>query len=161
MWKLTSHAGNVDVLFHTAALCDYRVQSIHSEKGEPMSGMGKLPTREGNLLLTLEPTTKVLPQLRGLFPKAKLVGWKYEIEGVRSDVIAKAKRQLAECQTDACVMNGAAWGEGFGFITPDSQATLVADKNSLCDFLSGWVIKTASAPGDAQRPTPPAPQSPR
>jgi phosphopantothenoylcysteine synthetase/decarboxylase len=158
MWKLTSHAGKVDVLFHTAALCDYRVQSIHSEKGEAMSGMGKLPTREGNLLLTLEPTTKVLPQLRGLFPTAKLVGWKYEIEGERNDVVAKAQRQLEECKTDACVVNGAAWGEGFGFITPNSQPTLVPDKNALCEFLSGWVVKTTAAPQGTQPPPPPAPQ---
>jgi phosphopantothenoylcysteine synthetase/decarboxylase len=158
VWKLTSHAGNVDVLFHTAALCDYRVQSIHNAEGAVMSGMGKLPTREGSLLLTLEPTTKVLPQLRGLFPTAKLVGWKYEIDGTRDDVVAKAQRQLADCRTDACVVNGAAWGEGFGFVTPNSQPALVPDKNALCEFLSGWVVKTTAAPGDAQRATPQAPQ---
>ena len=151
VWKLTSHAGKVDILFHTAALCDYRVQSIQNADGAIMSGLGKLPTREGSLLLTLEPTTKVLPQLRGLFPTAKLVGWKYEIDGTRENVIAKAHRQLTDCKTDACVVNGAAWGDGYGFVTPNNQPTLVPDKNSLCEFLSVWSAKALSEIEDAQR----------
>jgi phosphopantothenate---cysteine ligase (CTP) len=151
VWKLTAHAGKADVVFHTAALCDYRVQSIQGPDGSMISGMGKVPTREGNLLLTLEPTTKVLPQMRGLFPNAKLVGWKYELEGTRPDVIAKAERQLAECNTDACVVNGAAWGDGFGFVTPGSEPTLVPDKTALCEFLSIWVMKAVAESEDAQR----------
>ena len=151
VWKLTAHAGKVDALFHTAALCDYRVQSIQNADGTMISGMGKVPTREGSLLLTLEPTTKVLPQLRGLFPTAKIVGWKYELEGTRENVIAKAERQLVDCKTDACVVNGAAWGDGFGFVTPGNQPTLVPDKTSLCEFLSLWLTK-ADAPVENAKP---------
>ena len=151
VWKLTAHAGNVDVLFHTAALCDYRVHSIQNADGAIMSGMGKLPTREGSLLLTLEPTAKVLPQLRGLFPTAKLGGWKYEIEGTRENVVEKARRQLTDCKTDACVVNGAAWGDGFGFVTPKNEPTLVPDKTALCEFLSVWVTNAVAAIEDAQR----------
>ena len=141
VWKLTGYAGKVDALFHTAALCDYRVQSIEAEKGGEVPVMGKVPSRLGNLILRLEPTTKVLPQLRGLFPEARLVGWKSEIDGGRKDVLAKAEGQIAECKTDACVVNGSGWGDGFGFVTPGAPPVPIPDKAALCDFLTTWLGK--------------------
>ena len=116
--KLQAHAGRVDAIFHAAALCDYRVKSIHAEHGDDLCGAAKIPTRSGALTLELEPTVKVLPQLRALFPQAKIIGWKYELDGTGDDVIDRALRQLAECSSNACVVNGAAWGDGFGF-TPN------------------------------------------
>ena len=143
LWKLTSFAGKADAILHTAALCDYRVQTIKTERGIEVSPMGKVPTRSGNIILHLEPTTKVLPQLRALFPNAKLVGWKYETEGTRPDVMAKAERQLNECKSDACVVNGAGWGEGFGFVTAGGSAELIIDKATLCEYLINWLGRAA------------------
>ena len=57
--------------------------------------------------------------LRGWFPRATIVGWKYEVDGTREQVIEKASRQIFENQTDACVANGPAYGVGFGLVTPD------------------------------------------
>lgn len=151
LWKLGAYAGKVDGLFHTAALCDYRVQSIEQEDGSRLSGMGKVPTRIGNLILKLEPTTKVLPQLRALFPEARLVGWKYELDGDRTSVVAKAERQVRECGTDACVVNGSGWGEGFGFVVPGVPTVPIPDKLALCDFLATWVSRAPAAdPGKAE-----------
>lgn len=146
LWKLTTYAGKVDVIFHTAALCDYRVESVELEDGTEVSVMGKVPTRMGKLLLRLEPTTKVLPQLRPLFPTARIVGWKYELEGHPQSVLAKAERQLAECNTNACVVNGAAWGDGFGFTMPGAPVVTVEDKAALCELLVTWAGKPASTP---------------
>lgn len=143
LWKLTGYAGKADAILHTAALCDYRVRSIENDKGDEVSPMGKVPTRMGTLTLRLEPTTKVLPQLRELFPNAKLVGWKYETDGTRPDVLAKAEHQLAECKTDACVVNGSGWGDGFGFVTPGTEPVTIADKSALCDFLTNWLGQAA------------------
>jgi phosphopantothenoylcysteine synthetase/decarboxylase len=144
VWKLSGYAGKADGLFHTAALCDYRVQSIQTPSGEEVSAMGKVPTKVGDLVLRLEPTTKVLPQLRGLFPAAKLVGWKYETQGSRPDVLAKAEQQLADCKTDACVVNGSGWGDGFGFVTRGVPPVPIPDKAALCDFLTAWLSQPAS-----------------
>jgi len=137
--KLTAQRGRVDAVFHAAALCDYRVKTIHAEHGDAVLGAQKIPTRSGNLTLELEPTIKVLPQLRGLFPKAKIVGWKYELDGTGDDVIDRAMRQLAECGTDACVVNGAAWGDGFGFVVAGKAAVPLKDAGELAGFLVGWV----------------------
>ena len=116
-----------DAIFHAAALCDFRVKG---------AGSGKIPTQSGDLTLTLEPTTKVLPQLRALFPSAKIFGWKFELEGTRDDVLAKAASQLRNCGTDGCVVNGSAWGSGFGVVSSDEAVVEFAGRAELCDWLA-------------------------
>jgi phosphopantothenoylcysteine synthetase/decarboxylase len=119
-----------NAIFHAAALCDFQVASI-----EGGSGMRKIPTRDGALTLHLEPAPKILPHLREWFPRAFIVGWKYELDGDRSAVLAKGVTQIRECHTNACVVNGAAYGEGFGVLFPDGTLTEVADKRGLAAAL--------------------------
>jgi hypothetical protein len=107
-----SRLENIDAIFHAAALCDYRVDQVLSTAGEAMSSP-KFATRDGRLHLVLAPAMKVLPKIRGWFPDAQIVGWKYELAGTRDDAFGKAWKQLRDCQTDACVLNGAAYGDGF------------------------------------------------
>lgn len=144
--RLRARSGGADALFHTAALCDYRVKSVAGADGEVMTA-AKIPTRSGGLTLELEPAAKILPQLRGLFPKARLVGWKYELDGTRADALQRTERQLAECATDACVVNGAAWGDGFGFLQPGRAVIPIASREALATFLADWV----RVPGASQQ----------
>jgi phosphopantothenoylcysteine decarboxylase/phosphopantothenate--cysteine ligase len=76
--------------------------------------------------------------MRVLFPTSILVGWKYELVGTREDALAKAKRQIEENRTDACVVNGRAFGSGFGFCQPDNLRREFRDKTELVRFLSSW-----------------------
>ena len=133
--------GGIGAVFHAAALCDYRVKTVRGADGTPLTA-SKLPTREGELILSLEPAAKLLPRLRALFPTARIVGWKYELDGTRDDALALARRQLDACRSDASVVNGAAWGEGFGFVEPGREAVSFADKPALCAFLSKWLAPT-------------------
>lgn len=119
-----------NAIFHAAALCDFQVAFI-----EGAVGMKKIPTRDGALTLHLEPAPKLLPRLREWFPQAFIVGWKYELDGDRSEALAKGAVQIRECRTDACVVNGAAYGEGFGILLPDGTLTEVADKRGLAAAL--------------------------
>jgi phosphopantothenoylcysteine synthetase/decarboxylase len=119
-----------NAIFHAAALCDFQVASI-----EGAAGMKKIPTRDGALTLHLEPAPKILPRLREWFPQAFIVGWKYELEGDRFAALAKGAAQIRECGTDACVVNGAAYGEGFGILLPNDTLTEVADKRGLATAL--------------------------
>ena len=135
--QLTSE--NIDAIFHAAALCDFKVATVQNPAGQQITS-AKFPTRGENLTLTLAPTTKVLPQLRPLFPKAKIVGWKYELTGSRDEAIAKALNQLAEAKTDACVLNGTAYGPGFLFCTSDVSTSLPT-VNNLCAHLLHWTQK--------------------
>ena len=121
-----------DAFFHAAALCDFEVEEI--EGAEPQN---KLSSCCESLVLRLRPAPKILPTLRGLFPAARIVGWKYELDGSRDDAIARARLQISECGTDACVLNGAAYGEGFGLVLPGAKEIHhFPDKQSLARTLS-------------------------
>jgi phosphopantothenoylcysteine decarboxylase/phosphopantothenate--cysteine ligase len=116
----------VDWVFHAAAVSDFKPGRFCqiSESGKVMglddfnsitkSREGKIDTRQGSFWVEMVPTDKIILRLREWFPKAKLVGWKYEVEGGLESVWQKAKEQVEKCQSDASVVNGPAFGEGFG-----------------------------------------------
>jgi phosphopantothenoylcysteine synthetase/decarboxylase len=131
---------NIDAIFHAAALCDFKVAAVQNPAGETITS-AKFPTRGDHLTLTLAPTTKVLPKLRPLFPKALIVGWKYELTGTRDEAIANAFNQMAVAHTTACVLNGAAYGQGFLFCTPPAASTSLSTPNDLCSHLLHWSEK--------------------
>jgi phosphopantothenoylcysteine synthetase/decarboxylase len=127
----------VAVLFHAAALCDYRVALIQNEKGESLQ-VDKIASRDGSLQVTLEPTPKLIGGLRRLFPATVLVGWKYEVSGTAEELATKGRRQMEEYLTDACVLNGRAYGAGFGMLSRAGEQTHLPDKPALCRFLVDW-----------------------
>jgi len=143
--KFRALAGEeVNAVFHAAAVSDYTFGKIwtRSATGDLSEiKSGKITTRAGTLLAELVPTPKVITELRGLFPRARLVGWKYEVEGERDSVLAAAERQLRECRTDACVANGKAYGIGFGLVTGPGACVHYRDPQGLFGALSGFVSR--------------------
>ena len=142
--RLRALAGEpVDAVFHAAAVSDFSfgkvwVRSAHGELTEIRSG--KISTRQGTLLAELAPTPKIIAELRPWFPHARIVGWKYEVDGSRADVIRQAETQIAECSTDACVANGPAYGAGFGLVQAEG-CKHVADAPSLFEALQQLLHK--------------------
>ena len=127
--KLKSLASKkVDAIFHAAAVSDFSCGRIFApdagNKLAEIKGAKKISTRHGKLLLELVPTPKILAALRGWFPKTKIAGWKFEADGRRADALAAAKQQIADCATDLCVVNGPAYGEGFGLVAANGTAHL-------------------------------------
>ena len=123
-----------DAVLHAAAVSDFAFGKIweRAADGELIEAKaGKVPTRSGPLLAELVPTAKIIAQLRGWFPRACLVGWKFEVEGDRAGVIAKAEQQLAENRTTVCVANGRAYGPGFGLVTGAAHCAHLADTAAL------------------------------
>jgi len=139
-----SRVENVDAILHAAALCDYRVDQVLNASGEAMTST-KFATRDGRLHLVLAPAVKVLPRIRGWFPDARIVGWKYELAGTRDDAFSKAWKQLHDCHTDACVLNGAAYGEGFALCHADGRVEDAADTPGLFALLDQWLQNEAAA----------------
>lgn len=130
-----------DAVFHAAAVSDFTFGQAFSRdpKGELHEvRSGKFSTRGEPLLVELVPTAKIIAELRGWFPRASIVGWKYEVEGLREAVIEKASRQIFENQIDACVANGPAYGDGFGLVTPDGCEP-VADPAELYRRLEQFI----------------------
>ena len=134
-----ANEGSVQALFHAAAVSDFGFGKImkRTPAGELQEvRSGKVSTREGTLFAELVPTEKIITKLRGLFPKALLVGWKFEVEGDQPAVLELAKRQIAECNTDACVANGPAYGPGFAVVQGNGNVTHCNDKPQLFHRLS-------------------------
>ena len=125
-------------VFHSAALCDYRVKSVHNGHGSEIAA-AKIPSRAGELTLALEPVPKLINELGVLFPASRIVGWKYELTGTREDVLAAAERQMKDAGTEACVVNGTAFGPGFGVCGPGADPVICPDKARLCAYLSRWL----------------------
>jgi phosphopantothenoylcysteine decarboxylase/phosphopantothenate--cysteine ligase len=118
----------VDAIFHAAAVSDFTFGKLFtrddSGKLIPLKRSKKLSTRSGSLLAELVPTPKIIAGLRLWFPHTIIIGWKYEADGKRRDALASAQRQLAECQTNACVANGPAYGKGFALVTREDKKHL-------------------------------------
>ncbi len=135
---------DITALFHTAALCDFKVQRINDSSGNPV-GSAKVSSRAGPLVLELVPATKVIGGLRHLFPRSLLVGWKFELMGAPAEAVARARNQIEENRLDACVLNGRAYGPGFGFCRAGGGLEHIATKIELARFLVNWLRGTATA----------------
>jgi phosphopantothenoylcysteine decarboxylase/phosphopantothenate--cysteine ligase len=128
-----------DAIFHAAAVSDFSLGRIFApdaaNKLVEIKPAKKIPTRQGKLLVELLPAPKIIAELRGWFPRSKIVGWKFEADGRRLEAIAAARRQLAECATDLCVVNGPAYGEGFGLVGKKGEPAHLANPPLLFDAL--------------------------
>ncbi|MGH8046082.1 MAG: phosphopantothenoylcysteine decarboxylase [Chthoniobacterales bacterium] len=131
--------GDAAAVFHAAALCDYEVASVRDEYGEILSA-AKIPSRAGELNLVLKPARKLLPELSAMFPGARIVGWKYELNGTLADALHAGAHQLEDCGTGFCVVNGAAYGEGFGLLDREGRVRHFGDKAELCAALVALAI---------------------
>lgn len=135
---------NIGAVFHTAALCDFKVQRISDIGGNAMTS-AKVSSRAGDLFLQLVPATKVIGELRRLFPTSLIVGWKYELAGAPAEAMARARSQIEENRLDACVLNGRAYGPGFAFCPARGAMEHVETKMDLARFLTDWLREEASA----------------
>ncbi len=124
--KLKSFSGKkVDAIFHAAAVGDFTFGKMFTREAagklKPFAPSKKISTRGGSLFVELVPTPKIIAELRGWFPKTKIVGWKFEADGGRADALRSARKQIADCTTDGCVANGPAYGKGFNLVSEGGQ----------------------------------------
>ena len=132
----------IDAVFHAAAVSDFSFGKtwVRSTSGELIEvKSGKLSTREGTILAELRPTPKIITELRGWFPKACLVGWKYEVDGDTAEVIRLARRQINECQTDGCVANGPGYGPGYGLVRSSGAVAHAEGLPTLFELLEAML----------------------
>ena len=133
-----ARAHETGAAFHVPALCDFKVAQVEDAAGARCQS-AKIDSRAGPLTIVLEPARKVIAGLRELFPEASLIGWKYELNGGREEALGRAWQQLRENRTDACVLNGRAWGSGFAFCTPPGSIVELATKADVAAFLPRWL----------------------
>jgi phosphopantothenoylcysteine decarboxylase/phosphopantothenate--cysteine ligase len=108
---------------------------LEKQPAAPAENSPKKPAPAKDLLAELKPAPKIIPELRGWFPRAFLVGWKYELERQNKPAVREwflGLRQMEENQTDACVLNGPGYfNEGFGLLHKDLTLTRCMDKAAL------------------------------
>jgi len=131
--KLEQLAGDhVQAVFHAAAVSDFRFGCVLKRtSGGSMQEVnsGKVPTRElanaadssSAYFIELLPTPKIISRLREWFPAACIVGWKYEVDGTKADAVKLGCEQIAVNRTDACVVNGPAYGAGFALVRASGE----------------------------------------
>jgi phosphopantothenate---cysteine ligase (CTP) len=136
MLREINESKSVNVVLHAAALADFEVKSVRA--GNRDVGLKKIGSEHQTLSLELAPKQKVIGGLRDLFPNALIVGWKLELEGSRDDLVREATLQLKKNRTDACVINGRVFGDGFGFCTLDGLEESFSSKAELASFLLQW-----------------------
>jgi phosphopantothenate---cysteine ligase (CTP) len=146
--RLQVHAGpRCDAVFHVAAVSDFSFGRVFARNhaGELVEvKSGKFSTKAGALYAELTPTPKIIASLRSWFQGAYVVGWKYEVEGTRADAIAEGLDQLQRCDTDACVVNGPAYGEGFGFVAREAEVLHLKNAASLYETLALSAVRRAA-----------------
>lgn len=128
------------VVLHAAALADFTVREVQ-QGGRVLGAMpAKLDSRGGELLLTLAPAPKLIGKLRELFPRSRLVGWKYEAdteEGAAERAALRARQQLVEARLDATVLNGPSLGSRLEWWTQQSGRRIFANREDFVSQLPG------------------------
>lgn len=136
-------AKKADAIFHAAAVSDFTVGRIFepNEAGKltEIRGAKKISSRRGKLLAELLPTPKIISELRTLFPKTRIAGWKFEADGGRADALAAGRKQIVDCSTDLCVVNGPAYGDGFGLVRKTGQPSHLPNPPQLFDALEKFL----------------------
>ena len=137
----------VDAVLHAAALSDFAVaKAIVSGRA---AGHAKISSDAELVELRLVPKPKLIRRLRGLFATAFIVGWKFELEGTPTDVVREGIQQIESNGTNACIVNGGAFGSGFGFCTRRGLIRTLPTKEALSEWLLEVVGRDVVAdPGD-------------
>lgn len=131
----------IQAIFHVAALADFHLNRVEDHKGKRISSL-KFSSHLTEIKLILTPAPKIIQKLRDWFPDSKIVGWKYELEGTPADALACGRQQIHENKTDACVVNGKAWGKGFAFLekgTLNHPPKVLPTHIQLCAHLKQWL----------------------
>ena len=132
----------VDAVLHAAALSDFGLgQALVSGR---VSEARKISSEADSIELRLIPKLKLIRLLRDLFASAYIVGWKFELEGTPMEVVRKGVQQIELSRTNACVVNGSAFGPGFGFCTRQGLLRSLPTKDALSDWLLEVLGKAAA-----------------
>lgn len=130
--------GNFGAVLLPAALPDYDLASAHDMGGNKLS-RDKWPGHLEGVRLELKPAPRILNKIRALSPKSKIIGWKWEAEGGLSDLHESARKQIEECRSDASVLNGPAYGEGYLFMPKIGEPVRCAHPADLGNVLANYL----------------------
>ena len=127
-----------DIFISTAAVSDFEFKQKSDKKIDSSNSLN----------LKLEPTTKIIRQIKKINPEIFLVGFKAEFNVSREDIIYCAKKQIRDAGTDLVIANDIS-NENCHFGSDNNQVLIVDDDvltvplaskreiaKSICDVIS-------------------------
>ena len=127
-------------VLHAAALADFKVDEVLDDHNQPFADF-KISSSASEIRIVCKPAPKVIRQLRTFFPAARIAGWKYEMDGSRQNALLRGWSQIEDCKTDACIVNGAAYGDGYAFCPGRDQSIHLETVAALAEHLAHWLEK--------------------
>lgn len=129
---------NFSAILLPAALPDYDLAGATDLTGRKLSS-DKWPGHLQGIRIELKPAPRILNKIRLMAPKVKIIGWKWEANGSKADILKAAKAQISECHTDACVLNGPAYGDGYLFLPAEGDSTACTDPATLSHVIATFL----------------------
>ena len=114
------HLKNYNVLFHCAAVSDYK----------PVEKIEKKLDSGDHYSLHLESTVKILSQIKKWNPKVKLVGFKAVYKESEKDLIRIGREKLKQSNSDYIIVNDIG-REGIGFSVDDNEVYIISPSGLL------------------------------
>lgn len=127
-----------DIFISTAAVSDFEFKQKSDKKIDSSNSLN----------LKLEPTTKIIRQIKKINPEIFLVGFKAEFNVSREDIIYCAKKQIRDAGTDLVIANDIS-NENCHFGSDNNEVLIVDDDvltvplaskreiaKSICDVIS-------------------------
>ena len=136
--------GSVNAVFHAAAVGDFEFGKVWTRlpAGDLKElSAKKIPSRQDGLLVELTPTLKIIGRLRDIFPEALIVGWKFETDGDLETASKKGRQQISENRTDVCVLNGPAYGDGYGVLPVEGDCEHQPTADDLFQTLEQRLVR--------------------
>ncbi|MDR0858552.1 MAG: phosphopantothenate--cysteine ligase [Oscillospiraceae bacterium] len=97
----------IDAVIHAMAVSDYRVSKVTDGEFNELDRTKKISSEEESLVVFMEKTPKIISFLRGLFPKACIVGFKL-LDGVsEAELLTAARGVLTKNDCDFALANDA------------------------------------------------------
>ncbi|NPE08418.1 MAG: bifunctional phosphopantothenoylcysteine decarboxylase/phosphopantothenate--cysteine ligase CoaBC [Asgard group archaeon] len=115
--KVIEKQKKIDVFISAAAIGDY----------QPEKQKGKIPSKQESLVLKLKPTPKIIEYVKQKFPKARIVGFKAEVDATKNELIEKAQKSLENYQIELVVANFLDKPDQ-GFASTTNEVILVSKK---------------------------------
>lgn len=113
-------AHRYDIVIHSAAVSDYRVDGVYVETGGKLQALDKskkVSSKHDNLFLRLIPTLKIVDLIRREWNfRGLLVKFKLEVGLSDEELIAVAARSLKDSQADYIIANCLEWMGSRAFI---------------------------------------------
>ncbi len=145
---LAAQPAPVDAVFHAAAVSDFAFGQIwrrFPQEGTRRSLPGRSPPATAPCWRSWCPRPRSCPNCAVGFPTPNWQVGNTKWTRAHAEALILARRQIEECRTDACVLNGPAYGPGFGLVLPDTQCRHLADPPALFEALESHMAGNSRA----------------